>query len=118
MSPLDLTTPGALVQTLDILQGLARHLPMSLLHVGGLLLRDRAEDGLPEIRQEWRDGDGDGEGHGGSEDRCQTPRARHGSQQAGGHGDEGGRGSGVEGKVKAWSSSEIRNGRRARPERG
>lgn len=51
MSPLDLTTARALVETLKILQSFASHLTMSLFHVGGLLLRDCAEDGFPEIRE-------------------------------------------------------------------
>lgn len=49
MGPLDLTAAGTFVEALHILQGLSCHLPMALLHVRSLLLRDSAKDRVPEV---------------------------------------------------------------------
>ena len=49
MHHLRLSASGALAQLCDILQRLARHLPMPLLHVRCLLLWYGLEDGFPDI---------------------------------------------------------------------
>lgn len=67
MGALDLAASWTLVQRLDVFQSLAGHLTVALLHVGGLLLGDGAEDGFPEIGEERGDSDGDGEGECGGE---------------------------------------------------
>lgn len=64
MGPLDLTTAGACIEVIHILQGLACHLPVALLHMGGLLFRNSAEDGVPEVGEQRRNGDRDGQGEG------------------------------------------------------
>ena len=64
MGPLDLTTAGASVETFHILQGLACHLPMALLHMRGLLFWNSAEDGVPEVDEQRRNCDRDGQREG------------------------------------------------------
>lgn len=49
MGTLDLATAWAFIKTLHILEGLAGHLSMTLLHVGGLLLGNSAQDRVPKI---------------------------------------------------------------------
>lgn len=49
MGTLDLATAWAFIKALHILEGLAGHLSMTLLHVGGLLLRNGAQDRIPKI---------------------------------------------------------------------
>jgi hypothetical protein len=56
---LDLTTAWALDEVGRILEGLAGHLAMALLHMGGLLLGDGTQDRFPQIRQNSRDVEGD-----------------------------------------------------------
>lgn len=55
MGTLDLATTRAFIKTLHIFESLAGHLSMTLLHVGGLLLRHGAQDGIPKIREDRRD---------------------------------------------------------------
>lgn len=80
MGALDLATSWALVQRLDILQGLSGHLAVALLHVGGLLLGDGAEDGFPEIGEERGNGDGDGKGECEGEDGGRHAQGRGGEE--------------------------------------
>jgi hypothetical protein len=47
--PLDLSAGRALAQGVHVLQCLARHLPVPLLHMRCLLLGHRLEDRLPDI---------------------------------------------------------------------
>jgi hypothetical protein len=65
--PLHSTTAGALAQMVDVLKCLASHLPMSLPRVGGLVLGNSTQYGLPDIVEKiWqieadsRNGDGEG----------------------------------------------------------
>lgn len=58
MGTLDLTTARAFNEVGRILKRLAGHLAMTLLHVGGLLLRDGAQDRFPQIRQNSWDVEG------------------------------------------------------------
>lgn len=51
MGTLDLATAWAFIKALHILEGLSGHLSMTLLHVGGLLLRNGAQDRVPKIRE-------------------------------------------------------------------
>lgn len=62
MRTLDLTASRAGIQILDVLQSLAGHLPMTLLHVGGFLLRHCPQDGIPKPRQQAGDIQGEGGG--------------------------------------------------------
>lgn len=55
MSTLDLATARASIKALHVFEGLAGHLSMTLLHVGGLLLRNGAQDGIPKIGEEGWD---------------------------------------------------------------
>lgn len=55
MGTLDRATRRTCVQALDVLESLAGHLPVTLLHVRGLLLRHRAQDRLPQARQQAGD---------------------------------------------------------------
>lgn len=55
MSTLDLTTTRASIEALYVLEGLAGHLSMTFLHVGGLLLGNSAQDRVPEIREKGWD---------------------------------------------------------------
>lgn len=48
MRALHLATSGACAETLDVLQSLASHLSMTLLHVRSLLLGDGAENRVPK----------------------------------------------------------------------
>lgn len=57
---LHLPTSGACAETLDVLQSLASHLPMTLLHVRGLLLGDGAENRVPKALHDPGDVQGDG----------------------------------------------------------
>lgn len=49
MGTLDLATARAFIKTLHVFEGLAGHLSVTLLHVGGLLLRNGAQNGIPKI---------------------------------------------------------------------
>jgi hypothetical protein len=71
MSPLDLTAAGALVEILCVLQGLAGHLAMTLLHVRGLLLRYGAKHRLPEVGEQRRNRNGDGQGKRGGREEAE-----------------------------------------------
>lgn len=71
MSPLDLTAAGTLIQILCVLQGLAGHLAMALLHVRGLLLGNGAKHRLPEVGEQRRNGNGDGQGERGGREEAQ-----------------------------------------------
>lgn len=52
MCAFDVAASRAGVEALDVLQALARHLPMASLHVGNLLLGNSTEDGVPDIRNQ------------------------------------------------------------------
>jgi hypothetical protein len=80
VSAFDLTAAWALVQRLDILQGLAGHLTVTLLHVGGLLLGDGAEDGFPKIGEERGDSDGDWEGESEGDKSRRDAQGRRGEE--------------------------------------
>lgn len=75
MGPLDLATAWASVETLHILESLSCHLPMALLHMGGLLFRNGAEDGVPEVGKQRRNGDRDGQREG--LEKAERTKLRH-----------------------------------------
>jgi hypothetical protein len=71
MSPFDLTAAGALVKILCVLQGLAGHLTVALLHVRGLLLGNSAKHRLPEVGEQRRNRNGDGQSQRGGREEAE-----------------------------------------------
>lgn len=55
MSPLRGPAPRTFAQTVDVFECLARHLPMPLARVGGLVLRYSPQETLPDIAQQTGD---------------------------------------------------------------